>query len=146
MAYWDTSCLVKLYAPEADSEDFKTHVLNGASVVTSEITRLEFWATVRRKEATGDLRSGGARQALRTYDADIASGLISVEALGSAVVAKFEAIIDQFHGTIPALPLRTLDAIHLSTAAYTGEAEMVATDKRLRESALRLGFSLYPPP
>jgi uncharacterized protein with PIN domain len=41
MACWDTSCLVKLYAPERDSPAFETHVADGATVVTSEITRFE---------------------------------------------------------------------------------------------------------
>jgi predicted nucleic acid-binding protein len=41
--------------------------------------------------------------------------------------------------------LRTLDAVHLSTAVVAGELEIVATDKRLREAALSLGIAVYPP-
>jgi uncharacterized protein with PIN domain len=59
MAYWDTSCLVKLYVPEADSAVFTAHISGGATVVTSAIARLELWATLRRKEAAGP--SGGCR-------------------------------------------------------------------------------------
>jgi uncharacterized protein len=145
MAYWDTSCLVKLYAPEADSAVFKAHVVNGATVVTCEIARMELWATLRRKEAAGELGAGGARKALQAYDADVAAGLITVEAMDTAVAAEYETIIDQFHGQTPALPLRTLDAIHLASARVSGESEVIATDKRLREAALGLGFSVYPP-
>jgi hypothetical protein len=39
MEYWDTSCLVKLYAPEPDSADFKKHVLTVVTVVTAGIAR-----------------------------------------------------------------------------------------------------------
>lgn len=145
MAYWDTSCLVKLYAPEADSAVFKAHVVNGAMVVTCEIARMELWATLRRKEAVGDLDAGGARKALQAYDADVAAGQITVEAMDTAVAAEYEAIIDQCHGQTPTLPLRTLDAIHLASARVSGESEVIATDKRLREAALVLGFRLYPP-
>lgn len=44
----------------------------------------------------------------------------------------------------PPLPLRTLDAIHLASARVSGEMEIVATDKRLRDAAKLLGFSLFP--
>src|SRR5438093_5397473 len=145
MSYWDTSCLVKLYAPETDSAVFKAHVVNGATVVTCEIARMERWATLRRKEAAGDLGAGGARKALQAYDADVAAGQIAVEAMDAAVAAEYETIIDQFHGQTPALPLRTLDAIHLASARASGESEVIATDKRRWEAALVLGFSVYPP-
>jgi uncharacterized protein len=144
MAYWDTSCLVKLYAPEADSSIFKAHVVNGATVVTCEIARMELWATLCRKEAAGDLGAGGARKALQAHDADVAAGHIVVEAMDAAVATEYETIIEQFHGQTPALPLRTLDAIHLASARVSGESEVIATDKCLREAALVLGFSVYP--
>lgn len=144
MACWDTSCLVKLYAPEADSAVFKSHVVNGATVVTCEIARMELWATLCRKESEGDLGAGGARKALEAYDADVAAGQIAVEAMDAAVAAEYETIIEIFHGQTPALPLRTLDAIHLASARMSGESEVIATDKRLRDAALVLGFSVYP--
>jgi predicted nucleic acid-binding protein len=146
MAYWDTSCLVKLYAPEPDSAPLRAHVASGTSVVTSTIARFELWATLRRKEAAGDLHPGGARQALAAYDDDVALGLILVETMSPPVTARFEMIIEQCHGRTPPLALRTLDGIHLSAAAVSGELEIVATDRRLREAAVSLGFTLYPPP
>jgi predicted nucleic acid-binding protein len=146
MAYWDTSCLAKLYAPEADSAAIRAYVVAGVTIVTSEIARLELWATLRRKEAVGDLHPGGARQALEAYDIDVAAGLILVEAMSPPVIARFETIIEQCQGQTPRFSLRTLDAIHLSTAAALGESEVVATDRRLREAAMSLGFTVYPPP
>ena len=62
MAYWDTSCLLKLYIPEFDSADFKAHVLRGATILTSEIKRLELWATFVRKETLHGVQAGGARR------------------------------------------------------------------------------------
>jgi predicted nucleic acid-binding protein len=144
MAYWDTSCLVKLYVPEPDSAAFRMHVLSGATIVTSEIARLELWTTVRRKEAAGDLVPGGGLKALRAYDSDLSGGFITVHAMSAMVVSNFESLIDQCHGFAPAIPLRTLDAIHLATAAVSGETQVVATDRRLREAAVKIGLSVYP--
>jgi hypothetical protein len=40
--------------------------------------------------------------------------------------------------------VRTLDAIHLGSAKAAGEMTVAATDKRLRDAALALGFNLLP--
>lgn len=58
MSYWDTSCLIKLYTPEPDSGVFRAHLAAGGACVTGDIAPLEFWATVRRKEAEGMLAPG----------------------------------------------------------------------------------------
>jgi len=144
MAYWDTSCLIKLYAAEADSIDFQAHVYGDPAVVTSEIARLELCAALHRKEAAGGLQPGGARRELAAYDADVAAGLIAVNGISPAIVEHFEVIIERCHQQSPPLLLRTLDAIHLATAAVSGESQIVATDKRLRDAALLLGFTVYP--
>ena len=144
MAYWDTSCLLKLYVPEKDSALIRAYLLEGVNVVTSEITRLEFWAALVRKEKSGDLNPGGARKALAAYDADVAAQMILVKPISAAVAERFEAIMEQSGEHTPAIWLRTLDGIHIATAADAAESEMVATDKRLREAASKFNFVLYP--
>ena len=146
MAYWDTSCLLKLYTPEPDSSLFKAHVLSGASVTTSEIARLELYAARSRQESAGSIQTGGARRALAMYDADLASGFIVVAPISAAVVARFESLIEQCYHRLPPLLVRTMDAIHLATAVTTGESEIVTTDNRMRDVAFNLGMVLYPPP
>jgi predicted nucleic acid-binding protein len=44
----------------------------------------------------------------------------------------------------PGIPLRTLDALHLASARVAAETELVTTDKRLRDAAKALSFSLFP--
>jgi uncharacterized protein with PIN domain len=56
MGYWDTSCLAKLFLLEAHSLELRAHVAGGATVVTSDISRMELWVTLRRQEQTGTLR------------------------------------------------------------------------------------------
>jgi len=146
VAYWDTSCLLKLYAPEADSLSFKAHALHASTLTTADITRLELFAALRRKEAAGDLHNGGARLALSAYDADVAAGLIAVTGMNRQIVERFEEIIERSSSQAPPIMLRTLDAIHLAAAIVSGESEVVATDKRLREAAISLGLAVYPPP
>ena len=46
---------MKLYTPESDSPSFTTYLANHSSCVTADLSLLEFWATVRRKETEGML-------------------------------------------------------------------------------------------
>jgi hypothetical protein len=73
-------------------------------------------------------------------------GLIGISAIDMVVRRQFQSIIEQCCHRLPPLPLRTLDAIHLATAVAARESEVVAADKRLREAAMALGFSVYPNP
>ena len=146
MSYWDTSCLVKLYTPEAESLTLRSHVLGGATVVTSDISRLELWATLRRKEADGVLAAGEARTIQRAFDADVIAGDLSVISTSASVRGQFEAIVERFYSRSPPIYIRTLDAWHLAAAQSAGETEIVATDKRLREAAQVLGLTVFPPP
>ena len=59
MAYWDSSCLLKLYVTEYDSADFESYLLTNPDITTSAIARFELWAAFRRKEALGDISAGG---------------------------------------------------------------------------------------
>ncbi len=146
MAYWDTACLVKLYVVESDSAVFRMHVRNGATVVTCEIARMELWTAFRRKEAVGDLGSGGARAALDAFDDDVSAGRVVVNSLDSATDSEFETLIETCYTKAPPVLLRTLDAIHLAAARTSQETEIVTTDGRMRAAAPLLGFSLFPVP
>jgi predicted nucleic acid-binding protein len=146
MSYWDTSCLVKLYTPEADSHTFQQHALQAGSVLSASIARFEMWATLRRKESEGFLAKGEARQALDKFDQDVIASSMRLLELDDVVELEFEAIVDRCHGHSPPVCLRTLDALHLATARDAGETEIVTTDKRMRDAALLLGFSVFPPP
>ena len=78
MSYWDTSCLLKVYTPESDSLLFRNHLRTSPRCVTSDITPLEFWSTVRRKESEGILAPGEAAKVQAALDGDLSAGLIRV--------------------------------------------------------------------
>lgn len=146
MSYWDTSCLIKLYTPEPDSGLFQNRLAAGGSCVTCDITPLEFWATVRRKESEGVLALGEARKVQSALEEDIDSGLVSMRTCDALVRKEFESVVETCHALRPAVFIRTNDALHLAAARCAGEMEIVATDKRLRDAALALGFSVFPFP
>jgi hypothetical protein len=127
MSYWDTSALVKLYAKEPDSAAFETQAMSDASgTVTARIALYEARATFQRKEAEGILQAGAA------------------EKLYNEMEREYGQVLTRCYGQTPTVPLRTLDALHLAAARVAGETEVVTTDKRMREAAKTLGFSLFP--
>lgn len=124
---------------------FRDFLAQGGNCVTSDITALEFWAIVRRKEAEGILAPGEARRVQTTLESDLADGSILIKPCDSTVRSRFDQIVDQCHSLVPAIFIRTNDALHLAAADCAGETEIVATDKRLRQAALALGLTVFPP-
>ena len=75
---------------------------------------------------------------------DVAAGEVRLVELGSDVEREYGQVLTVCNQQTPAIPLRTLDALHLASARVAGETELVATDKRMRDAAKALGFSLFP--
>lgn len=147
MSYWDSSALLKLFAVESDSAVFREHVRrDGDMLVTSELTRLELWSALRRKESEGEIDHGGAKARLANFDLGSAQACWRFVIFTDAVRVEFERIIEKCCSQRPPIFVRTLDALHLASARVTAETEIVATDRRLRDAAALLGFQLFPIP
>ena len=145
MAYWDTSTLVKLYAKEPDSALFEAQAMSTAAVaVASRIALYEARATFQRKEAEGILQSGAAQKLYSELLQDVGTGEVRLVELGPDVEQEYGQVLTLCYQQNPRIPLRTLDALHLASARVAGETELVATDKRMRDAAKALGFSLFP--
>ena len=145
MAYWDTSTLVKLYAKEPDSALFEAQAMSTAAVaVASRIALYEARATFQRKEAEGILQSGAAQKLYSELLQDVGTGDVRLVELGPDVEREYGHVLTPCYQQNPRIPLRTLDALHLASARVAGETELVATDKRMRDAAKALGFSLFP--
>ena len=146
MSYWDTSTLVKLYAQEPDSPAFENHAATTTSqLLTSRIALYEARATFRRKEAEGILATGTGQTTYNELLQDVAAGTVRLIELNATVEQEYGQVLNVCYQQAPPISLRTLDALHLAAARVSGETEIVATDRRLRDAAKLLGFSLFPP-
>ena len=145
MQYWDSSALVKLYLAEADSAEFD-HLMSraGRAIATSTIAAAELLCTAYRKESDGDLRSGGAAVAVGSFEKHCRTGRIVQIPYDEKVLARVDRLVQlALTGPRP-LMLRALDAIHIATAVEARATAMVATDRRLREMAGRIGLDILP--
>ena len=145
MSYWDTSTLVKLYAKEPDTAVFENFTLAAPAVATtSRIALYEAHATFQRKEAEGILIAGTAQRLYAELLQDIAAGEVRLVELGADVEREYGLVLNVCYQQNPPIPVRTLHALHLASARVATQTELVATDKRMRDAARRLGFSLFP--
>jgi hypothetical protein len=101
MAYWDTSCLLKLYVVEADSVRFRQYAAECGTIANSEIARFELYAAARRKEALGGLLAGGAKLALAKFDQHVLDGQIAVHGLSIEAFGRFEEAVERCAANSP---------------------------------------------
>ncbi|HEX7322628.1 MAG TPA: type II toxin-antitoxin system VapC family toxin [Mycobacterium sp.] len=131
MIYLDTSALVKLIVREAESADLQRWLADAhdRDHVTSAVARVELMRTVLR---SGDAEIVAGAQRILDEDLDILA--VTDEVIGAAE-------------TIGPKSLRSLDAIHLASAAQLADAltTVVAYDHRLIAGCRDLGYPVESP-
>ncbi len=127
VSYLDTSAMVKLVRAEAESRALARH-LRRAVMVTSALGRTEL--------LRASLRAGGTEVLER------AEGLL--DRIG--LLLPTMPVFDQAGRARPAA-LRSLDALHLVTAATLGHDlhELVTYDERLEAGAREMGLPVASP-
>jgi predicted nucleic acid-binding protein len=139
--YLDTAILVKLLVDEPDSEFFQKALL-GTFLSSSELAMTEVWSALLAKERH-KLISGPQRAvAWRVFNERVREKQINLHPLNSVVLKKANHILEQCH---PAVPLRTLDAIHTAACDLAQDFPLCTTDRRMRDAAGILQIPVFPP-
>lgn len=139
MLYAETSAVLAWLRGE-DTAVAVTRALRTAdAVVTSELTLLELERVLERARTTDLLPE---RDVLRAMDR------VRRTSRYWLVVRLHAAVLQRAGRAFPVEPVRTLDALHLSTALEIGRAgppvSMLSLDRRIRENAVALGFEVRP--
>ena len=129
MIYVDTSALVKLVVPEAETVALQTWMRSraGETFFSSQLARVELVRTVKR--AAPD-------------HLDRARGVLAAVAL-----IKIDDQVLESAENLPPTILRSLDAIHLATAFshLSHVSAFVTYDARLADAARSLGIPVESP-
>jgi predicted nucleic acid-binding protein len=136
--YLDTSVLVKRYTPEPDSEEVDA-VLDGATLVTSELAVGEVWSALLAKERGRMLKPAQREAAWDAFNEDIDEGVLRIIPLDGVMIREANEAMLSVH---PHVPLRTLDAIHLATYQSVITGALFTKDKRMRDAAKLLGLAV----
>ena len=87
-AYWDTSCVLALYAPEEiSSQAAELASLEKGQIHSSAILEFEMTFAVHAKEARGEIPSGSSGRVLSQFQADLQRGRFLLVSLGIDIKA-----------------------------------------------------------
>lgn len=138
--YAESSAVLAWLLGEPRSALTERALRDATLVVTSTLTGAECSRAILRGAALGAISHADAQAVLRTL-VEWESGCDVLE-IGDRVLARTRA-------PFPCEPLRTLDAIHVASAALVrddlGAVSVLSYDERVRANAAALGMSLLPP-
>lgn len=139
IAYAESSAVLAWLLGEPQEAAVRRLLAEAQSVVASTLTRLECARAIARGVITQRLGHANELAALQLLDAASRSW-VTLEMIGR--------VLDRARARFPHEPVRTLDALHLSTALLFHEAHgaltMVSLDERLRENATSMGLTVAP--
>lgn len=137
--YAESSAVLAWLLGEPRSALTERALRDASLVVTSVLTGAECSRAILRGAAVGAITCARAQALVRTLG-EWETGCDRLE-IGDRVVARANA-------PFPCEPLRTLDAIHVASAALVqaelGDVTVLSYDDRVRANAAALGMSLLP--
>ena len=137
-AYLDTSALAKWYLNESGSEVFVSFLQSLDSAVISSLTLTEMRSLLSRRRRTGDLTAELESLLSAAFLEDIDRGWLQRYPVDGARFTEARNLI----GRYPHLPLRTLDALHLTLASQAGIPILTTADAVMAETASLMGLAV----
>jgi predicted nucleic acid-binding protein len=132
--------LLKLYLPEAGSDEFNEVVEGRDDVHVSDLTVTEIVSAVARRLRQGSLTREGARRLQHAILGRLDEGVYHRIELTRDVHRRAE----HFLLTVQEAPLRAADALHLALATSARAASLASFDARLAGAARAAGLAVYP--
>lgn len=133
IVYVDTSALAKWYVNEAHSEEFEGFINQVGQGLIARLTVVEFRCLLARRRRAAAIDTRQENAAFRAFETDAKDGYWRIEPVHDAHLLTALDLLERLR----AIPLRTLDAIHLAIAR-TSKANMIATADKIMADAARL--------
>jgi len=138
--YLDSAIIVKLLVEEPDTALF-VQALVGHTLSSSELAAPEVLSALLGKERKKLITKAQRIKAWQAFNERVQSWDIILHPLNGVVLKKANHILERCH---PAVPLRTLDAIHTAACDLSQDFPLCTTDKRMRDAAGVLGIPIFP--
>lgn len=132
--YLDTSVLIKLYVAEGYSTEVERFVGEANGIAISRLSTLEWHCAMARRARTGQITQDYLNLARTEFTRHLAEGYFHIVPYDDPLLNDALRVLD---GTHP-VPLRTLDAIHLTAARNAGVARLATADDVMRRAAHQL--------
>jgi predicted nucleic acid-binding protein len=138
LSYIDTSALAKWYLPEAGSEEFSKWMQGQVDTCISSLTVTEFRCLLARRQRMEMLSALEVQRIYARFKQDIEDAHLIHYPVENRHILNASLMIE----SLPSVPLRTLDALHL-TIAHDIPVNILATaDKIMRHSAQLLDLEV----
>ena len=138
--YLDSAIIVKLLVVEPDTK-LLVQGLIGEPLSSSELATVEVISALFRKERERVITAAERVVAWEEFQRRVGAGEIVLHPFNPALLNRARHILDRCH---PAVPLRSLDAIHTATCDLSQDFPLCTTDKRMRDAAGVLGIPIFP--
>jgi predicted nucleic acid-binding protein len=139
--YWDTSCVIKLYCRESDSDTFLDKIAAaGEPVKSSSLVEAELFFAFQQKWLRQETSGVTPESLFERFLSDVQLGRIQLFPLGADVIEESRTVAHLCFTAMPVRPLRTLDGLHLATARLLACNRVITTDDRMKAAATLLGL------
>jgi len=138
MIYFDTSTLAKWYIKEAESDSVEKYIQEHGPVDISDLTIVEMRSLLSRHRRERNIDLKMENRLFATFEEDIRQRILICHALSTGINAGAVNLIS----ALPDIPLRTLDALHLTIAKEIQAEIFVTADRIMAAGAKAIGFSV----
>lgn len=133
-AYLDTSVLIKLYVAETSSTEVERFVGEADGIVISRLSTLEWHCAMARRARAGQITQDYLNLARTEFTRHLAEGYFRIVPYDDPLLSDALRVLD----SASPVPLRTLDAIHLTAVRNAGVTRIATADDVMRRAAHQL--------
>jgi predicted nucleic acid-binding protein len=144
MRFWDSSALLKLYAEEPDSGEFRQLAADVEAPLISTFTVHELHCGFWRKEFSGALDRGAAEVLFDRFSQQIETGFFKLIVYNAQVKDRAAEVIRRCYRAPKPVVIRSLDAMQIASALVGEVSEIVSADLRMREAGMLWGLRILP--
>jgi predicted nucleic acid-binding protein len=138
IVYLDTSALAKWYLNEPRSDAVEKYIQEHGPVAISDLTVVEMRSLLARRRREKHIDATTETRVFASLQEDMRQRFLVCYPLPNELAAAAINLIS----SLPHVPLRTLDALHLAIAKEIDAATVVTADRVMVVGAEAMGFSV----
>jgi predicted nucleic acid-binding protein len=135
--YLDTSALIKLYVAEAFSTEVERLVTEVDGLVISRLSMLEWHCAMSCRLRVGQISEDYLNLARTEFTRHLSEAYFRIVPFDDTLLIDALRILD----SVKPIPLRTLDAIHLTAARNAGVTRIATADRVMADAANQLNLA-----